>query len=71
MGSTQTAAFTNPRVHDWTPRRGWDYCFGAATSKSGSPVGVTDAPAEIGLSCEWRLTREAWDRTHAQRSPDA
>jgi RimJ/RimL family protein N-acetyltransferase len=29
-----------------------------------------EAPAEVGLSCEWRLTREAWDRRHAQPPPD-
>jgi RimJ/RimL family protein N-acetyltransferase len=29
-----------------------------------------EAPAERGLSCEWRLTREAWDRLHAQPPPD-
>lgn len=28
-----------------------------------------DTAAEIGLSCEWQLTRDAWTRAHAQFSP--
>lgn len=28
-----------------------------------------DAPAEVGLSCKWRLAREAWEQTRLQRPP--
>jgi ribosomal-protein-serine acetyltransferase len=30
-----------------------------------------DAPSELGLSCEWQLTREHWDRLHPRPSPGA
>lgn len=29
-----------------------------------------EAPAEVGLSCEWQLTRDDWNRLHAQPSAD-
>ena len=29
-----------------------------------------EAPGEIGLSCEWQLPREDWERLHAQPSAD-
>ncbi|MBO0729615.1 MAG: GNAT family N-acetyltransferase, partial [Acidimicrobiaceae bacterium] len=28
-----------------------------------------DAPSELGVSWEWQLTREAWDRLHTRPSP--